>query len=102
MTPNELDLLLGKLDIAGTTGLDLSPGDSLCREAATALRDLARDCSQDDSIEFARALERLLREVFDKSAFANAKQAKAVGMDRITMSVPVECVERIERELEKK
>jgi hypothetical protein len=41
----------------------------------------------------------LLREVFDNSAFSNAKQAKAIGMDRITMSVPVECVERIEREL---
>jgi hypothetical protein len=56
--------------------------------------------------DFARSLERslarrdaLLREVFDNSAFANAKQAKAIGMDRITMSVPVECVERIEREL---
>lgn len=37
---DHIDVLLKKLDEAGRQGLDLSPGDNLCREAAKVIREL--------------------------------------------------------------
>ncbi len=38
MTKNDIETLLARLDAAGSTGLDMSPGDSLCKEAARVIR----------------------------------------------------------------
>lgn len=41
-TPETRDLLLRQLDEAGAVGLDLSPGDELCRQSAELIRSLER------------------------------------------------------------
>lgn len=64
--------LLRKLDEAGATGLDLSPGDEVCAEAARVIRSLETARTSQDAAMLIKLLHQLsgflAGERLDKSA----------------------------------
>jgi hypothetical protein len=71
MTDDKLDALLRRLDEKGNLGLDLSPGDDDCKQAAAAIRELRkeRDGSERYELALRRAYE-LAKEQGNESAIS--------------------------------